>query len=81
MSYMPLRSVAPLMMSMGTPKSRVHSVISDDARQMRARGLAADIDAVRIAAERTRVLVDPGDAAPDLLGHLCEIAARGARQR
>src|SRR5690348_801540 len=41
---------------------------------MRARGLPREIDLVRVAAEARRVLVDPDDGAPDLIGHDADVA-------
>src|SRR5579885_622933 len=42
---------------------------------MSTRGMTADVEALAIAAELLRILIDPGDGAPHLLGHDAEIAA------
>src|SRR5258708_16663974 len=42
---------------------------------MPTRGEAADVEAASVAVEALGVLVDPGDAAPNLVGHHAEIAA------
>src|SRR6185437_16999796 len=49
------------------------------AAEMAARGMAADKEPIRIAAEALGILVDPGDGALHLLGHHADIAIGAAR--
>ena len=48
-----------------------------DAAEVAARGMAADIDALGIAAKAFGILVDPGDGAADLRRQHAEVAANG----
>ena len=63
----------------GVGDSELLSPLGDqrDAAEVTAGGMAADIDALGIAAEAFGILVDPGDGAADLRHQHAEVAAGG----
>jgi hypothetical protein len=66
---MPLPHIPPLIRSAGRPNRFGQIGGQRHRREMGARGMAADIEAVGVAAEARRVAVDPGDRTADLIGH------------
>ena len=76
-SYMPLMHKPAL--DGGVGDSELVPPLGDqrDAAEVTAGGMAADIDALGIAAEAFGILVDPGDGAADLRHQHAEVAASG----